>query len=174
MGLTHEEFQRLKRDDPRELDRRALAERRDFVFGVRDERAAFARNEWGGEFRVFVNQNVVLHLVPSYNGEMERPEELPEFCILPDDARRGQDATVRYEGVKDLDAFEGVHFYVSRDAYEKLVGELAGIVERYAEYPRLPDSLYGATEIVKLIASRVLEHPLVRAEREYDFTKWSF
>lgn len=171
--LTHDEAQRLKRDAPRELDRRALEERRDFLFGVRDLRAKFGE-EWGGEFRIFINQNVVLHLVPGFTDEMYGEAELPQFAVIPDDDRDGQDRTHTYEGFKDLDSFEGVIFYVSRDLYRALVDELADVAARYADYPRLPDMLYPESNFVRLIAERVLEHPVVRAEREYDFSKREF
>jgi hypothetical protein len=171
--LTHEEALRLKNEAPRELDRRALAERRDFVFGVRDLRSVYGR-EWGGEFRIFINQNVVLHLVRGFNEEMPGEAELPQFAVFPDDARAGEDRTHRYAGFEDLDDFDGVIFFVSRRDYDALVGELGAVTARYADYPRLPDTLYPEAKFVRLIAERVLEHPLVRAEREYDFTKREF
>ncbi|MGH7294761.1 MAG: hypothetical protein ACRELB_07510, partial [Polyangiaceae bacterium] len=70
--LTHEEARRLLKDAPRELDRRAVEERSDFLFGVRDLRAEFGR-EWGGEVRVLVNMNFVLHFVPRHTEEMRLP-----------------------------------------------------------------------------------------------------
>jgi hypothetical protein len=171
--LTHEEASRLRREAPEELDRRAFEERRDFLFGVRDLRRVFGV-EWGGEFRVFINQNVVLHLVPGFNAEMPGEPELPQFAVVPDDARRGEDRTHRYAGFKDLDDFDGVIFYVSRAEYASIVAELAEVASRYGDHPRLPDTLFGDAAFVRLIAYRVLEHPVVRAEREYDFSKREF
>src|SRR4051812_30329332 len=109
--LTHEEALRLKGDAPAELGRRALEERNEFLFGVKDLREDLGRT-WGGELRVIVNQNVVLHLVPRYNDEMRNLDELPQFSIFPDDEREGEDRQHRYEGFKDLDPFDGVVFYV--------------------------------------------------------------
>ncbi len=145
----------------------------DFFFGVSDRRATFGR-EWGGEFRVLINQNVNVHLVPRFNEEMRRPDELPQFSIFSNDARAGETDIVRYEAVKDLDAFDGAVFYVSSAVYEGLVRELAAIAGRYPEFPRLRDTAYPDTLLVKLIATRILEHPLVQAERQYDFTKRTF
>ncbi len=171
--LTHEEALRLQKEAPREFDRRALEERRDFLFGVRDLRARFGA-EWGGEFRVLINQNIVLHIVPGFNEEMPGVAELPQFVVFPDDERQGEDRTVTFEGFKDLDDFQGVIFYVSATDYEAMVAELEAVAARYADYPRLPDTLYAESKFVRLIAERVLEHPVVRAEREYDFTRREF
>ena len=151
----------------------ASDEEPDFFFGVSDRRATF-RHEWGGEFRVLINQNVNVHLVPRFNEEMRKLEELPQFSIFASDARAGQTGIVHYEAVKDLDAFDGAVFYVSSAAYDALVRELASIAERFPEFPRLRDTAYADTQIVRLIATRILEHPLVQAERQYDFTKRSF
>ena len=171
--LTHEEALRLKNDAPHELDRRALAERNEFLFGVGDHRAEQGR-EWGGELRALVNQNVVVHLVPRFNEEMRSLEELPQFTVFPDDEREGEDETHVYRGVKDLEDFEGVVFYVSQALYRALVRELGAVAGRYGDYPRLPDSLFAGTEFVGLLTRRILEHPLVQAERAYDFTKLAF
>ena len=171
--LTHEEALRLKNDAPHELARRAIEERNEFVFGVRDLRATFGR-EWGGEFRVIVNQNVVLHLVPRFTPDMENEAELPQFAVMPDDDHEGEDRTHRYEGWKDLEAFDGVIFYVTHEEYDALARELAAVAERYDDFPRLPDTLYPEAQLVRLIAGRVLEHAVVRAERDYDFTKRDF
>jgi hypothetical protein len=171
--LTHEEAVRLKNESPREFDRRALEERNEFLFGVRDLRDQLGR-EWGGEMRVVVNQNVVLHLVPRYNDEMRNLEELPQFTIFPDDEREGEDRTHRYEGVKDLEAFDGVVFYVGHERYDRIVSELVEATRLYGDYPRLPDTLFAGSEFVELLTTRVLEHPVVRAERPYDFSKRTF
>lgn len=171
--LTHEEALRLKNEDPHELDRRALEERNEFLFGVRDLRAELGR-EWGGELRVMINQNVVLHLVPRYNDEMRNVDELPQFAIFPDDDHHGEDRTHRYEGWKDLEPFDGVVFYVTAEEYKTLVRELAEAAARYGDYPRLPDTLFAGASFVPLLAARVLEHPVVRAERSYDFSKMNF
>ncbi|HVY61260.1 MAG TPA: hypothetical protein VHF22_06370 [Planctomycetota bacterium] len=171
--LTHEEALRLKNESPRELDRRALAEKDEFLFGVRDLRDSLGR-EWGGEVRVILNQNVVVHLVPRYNDEMRDIDELPQFTIFPDDDHEGEDRTHRYEGVKDLEDFEGVVFYVTGPQYAKLVAELCAAAGRYGDYLRLPDTLFGGTEFVKVLTTRVLEHPVVRAERSFDFSKRTF
>jgi hypothetical protein len=171
--LTHEEALRLKNEAPHELDRRALEEREDFLFGVHDLRASFGR-EWGGEFRVGVNMNVVLHFVPRLNAEMRVEAELPQFAVVPDDDRAGEDHAHPYEGWKDLEPFEGVIFYVSREQYDEIAEELATVAARYGDYARLPDTLYPGAAFVRLIATRVLEHPVVRAERQYDFSKRTF
>jgi hypothetical protein len=171
--LSHEEALRLKNDAPRELDRRALEEKDEFVFGVHDLRAELGR-AWGGEVRIILNQNVVVHLVPRYNDEMRNVDELPQFTIFPDDEHEGEDRTHRYEGFKDLEAFEGVVFYVTADQYARIVRELVLAAERYGDYLRLPDTLFGGSEFVKVLTERVLEHSVVRAERSYDFSKRTF
>jgi hypothetical protein len=171
--LTHEEALRLKNEAPDELDRRAIAERNEFLFGVRDLRSALGR-EWGGEVRVFLNQNVVVHFVPRYNDEMRTIDELPQFAVFPDDDHEGEDRTHTYEGVKDLDPFDGVVFYVGTEQYSQMVRELTSVAARYGEYQRLPDTLFADAAFVRLLTLRVLEHSLVRAERSYDFTKRNF
>lgn len=171
--LTHEETLRLKNEAPEELARRALEERSEFLFGVRDLREELGRS-WGGELRVMINHNVVVHFVPRYNDEMRNLDELPQFAVFPDDEREGDDRTHTYEGVKDLDPFDGVVFYVSADRYCQLVRELGAVSDRYGDYPRLPDTLFGEAEFVRLLTTRVLEHRLVRQERSYDFSKLTF
>ena len=171
--LTHDDAQRLLREDPRELDRRALEARAEFLFGVQDLRVA-KEVVWGGEVRALLNQNVVLHLVPRYNDEMRNLDELPQFVVFPDDARAGEDRTHRYAAVKDLEAFDGVVFYVSAAEYRSLVDELAGAARRYPGYLRIPDALYADGPFERFVRTRVLEHALVRAERSFDFTKHAF
>lgn len=171
--LTHEEAVRLKNEAPAELGRRALAERNEFLFAVSDRRSALG-SEWGGEVRLLVNQNIVLHFVPSFNAEMRDLEELPQFVVFADDERDGEDRTHCFEGVKDLDPFDGVVFYVNHALYGKLVRELVEAAERYGDFPLLPDSLFAGSSFVGLVTNRVLDHPAVRAEREYDFSKRVF
>jgi hypothetical protein len=170
---THDDAARLRRDAPAEADRRSLAERRDFIFSVRDLRDQ-AEPSWGGEFRVLVNQNLVLHFVPGLNEEMRDLSELPQFAVFPDDALAGEDRTHGYEGVKDLEAFEGVVFYVTREEYGRLRRELADAARRYGDWLRIPDALYEGSELVRLVAERVLEHSLVQAERRFDGSKRAF
>ncbi len=171
--LSHEEALRLKNQAPEELARRALEERSEFLFGVHDLRSALGR-EWGGEVRVMLNLNVVVHFVPRYNDEMRSVDELPQFCVFPDDEREGDDRAHAYEGVKDLEAFEGAVFYVGQELYDRLVRELVAVAAHYGDYAQLPDTLFGEAEFVKLMTTRVLEHPLVRAEKSYDFSKRTF
>src|SRR5688572_22754122 len=128
--LNHDEAQRLRREAPNEFDRRALEERNEFLFGALDCRDQLGR-EWGGEFRVPINQNVVLHFVPRYNDEMRTVDELPQFVVFADDDRHGEDRVHTYEPVKDLDAFDGVVFYVSQDDYRGMIRELGDVAARY-------------------------------------------
>ena len=171
--LTREEALALKASDPREFDRRVLSERKQFVFGVRDLRREFGR-DWGGEFRVFVNHNLVLHFVPRFNETMQDESELPQFAVFPDDSRDGEERRHWYEGGKDLDPYEGVIFFVTRQRYAAMVAELISVFEDYADYPRLPDTLFPGSVLVRLLSEKVLENPVVRAEREHDFTKFTF
>jgi len=171
--LTHEEALRLRREAPAELDRRATAEREDFTFGVRDLRHELGVT-WGGEIRLLLNQNVVVHFVPRYNDEMRFLDELPQFCVFPDDAREGEDMPHTYAAVKDLDAFDGVVFYVARARYDAIVRELVAVHERYGEWLRAPDTLFAGSEIVRLVNGRILENSLVRAESRFDGTKRTF
>lgn len=170
---THDDAARLRRDAPLEADRRSLSERRDFLFAVRDLREE-PPPSWGGEFRVLVNQNLVLHFVPGFNEEMRNLAELPQFAVFPDDALAGEDRTHGYEGVKDLDAFEGVVFYVASEEYELLRRELADAARRYGDWLRIPDALYEGSRLVRLVSERVLEHSLVQAERRFDGSKRAF
>ena len=73
-----------------------------------------------------------------------------------------------------LEAFDGVVFYVSQDDYRAMVRELGDVHARYGDYPRLPDTLYGGSAFVRMITTRVLEHPIVAAERPYDFRKRTY
>ena len=171
--LTHEEAARLRREAPSEADRRALEEREDFLFAVKDMREDLGV-AWGGEVRVLLNQNVVLHLVPRYNDEMRTIDELPQFCVFPDDDREGEDRTHTYAAVKDLEAFDGVVFYVSAESYRRIVAELVDAAARYGDWLRIPDTLYAGGEFVRAARERVLEHALVRAESRYDFSKRTF
>jgi len=167
-----EELKRLDRESPAELTRALLAERREFVFGVEDDRDDFGTS-WGGEFRVTLNKNVVLHFVPGMNAEMPDRSSLPQFSVMPDDLRDGDDEVVSfvYEDLKDVDPFEGVIFYVGRERYERLTDELADVARRYGAFDRIPDAYLPDSELVRMISRRVLEHPVVAAERPFDFSK---
>lgn len=174
--MTHDDLQRLLAGDDLELRRQAAQAREEFVFGVRDDREAFENGEWGGEFRILINHNIVLHLVPGFNRDMSRREEMPQFAIVfePEDERDSDDEVVLFEGVRDLDPYSGVHFHVGREEYDSLRDELAEISGQYRDFTFIPDVLYADTCLVRLIMNRVLVHRLVLDERRYDFTKLHF
>jgi len=86
--LSLAELRQLRKDQPRKLFNYLKQVERDFVFGVEDHRDEGSA-EWGGEFRVLLNRNVELHLVPRFNEEMSDSAELPQFCIMPDSELAG-------------------------------------------------------------------------------------
>jgi hypothetical protein len=174
--MTHEEALRLFADSPASLMQIALHRREAFVFAVRDDRDEPA-DTWGGELRVCVNQNVVLHLVPGFSEGMSTVDELPQFVAMPSQERAGEDEkrTVAGDEERALEPFEAVVFWVDPAEYERLVAELVDVAEAFGD-PRavLPDCAYPGARFVELIRERVLGHKVARDERPYDFSKRTF
>ncbi|MHC4392437.1 MAG: hypothetical protein ACYTFT_05745 [Planctomycetota bacterium] len=174
--MTHEEAIRLFAESPAALMQLSLQRREDFVFAVRDDRDEPA-DAWGGELRVCVNQNVVLHLVPGFSEGMSTVDELPQFAVMPSSERVGEDEqrTVAGDEERDLEPFEAVVFWVEPVRYERLVAELVEVAEAFGD-PRavLPDCAYPGARFVELIRERVLGHRVARDERPYDFSKRTF
>jgi hypothetical protein len=171
----HDELLRLAKQDPKELYRRIREETREFVFGAIDKREAFGE-EWGGEFRVMINHNIVLHIIPNYNGEMRSKSELPQFCIFADDERDGVDEEnlFEFEDDEDLGSFLGIIFYVSLEEYRRISGELEAVIGIYKGFTTIPDTYFLETRFVRLVSERVLRHPVIQEERRFDFSKLRF
>ncbi len=166
--LSLTELRQLRREQPRKLFSYLKQVERDFVFGVEDHRAE--ENEWGGEYRVLLNRNIELHLVPHYNEQMTNEDELPQFCVMPDSELAGTESE-RSIPIDDEESVPGVTFFVEPDAYDRMVDELAHVVEQYDDFDVIPDTYFLETELVNLIHRRVLEHETIKKEREYDFRR---
>ena len=167
--LSLAELRQLRRDSPTKLFAHLREVERDFVFGVEDHREEV--DEWGGEYRVLVNRNIELHLVPRFNAQMEKVDELPQYVIMPDDELAGTDAergiTIDDEG----ETVPAVVFYVEPDRYDRLVDELGEIVDRYDDFDVIPDTYFLETELVHMLTTRILEHEVVKKERAFDFRR---
>jgi hypothetical protein len=168
-NLSLTELRQLRRDSPRKLFAYLKQVERDFVFGVEDHREE--EDEWGGEFRVLVNRNIELHLVPRFNGAMEREDELPQYVVMPDAELAGTEDEREIVIDEDGETVKGVTFYVEPDAYDRLTDELAEIVGQYDDFDVIPDTYFLETELVQLLTRRVLEHATVKEERAYDFRR---
>ncbi|MFC1708131.1 hypothetical protein ACFL59_15150 [Planctomycetota bacterium] len=173
MPLTRELALQLQRETPHELASRALSERDEFVFSVRDSREREGVT-WGGEFRLCINRNLVLHFTPGFNEEMRNLTELPQFAIMPDEERDGHDEVHMYEGTEELEPFEGVIFWVGGQQYEGMVCEIMALAGAFEPRTLLPDVLCGNSHFVRFVTDRVLDNGVVRKERKFDFTKSSF
>jgi hypothetical protein len=167
-NLSLAELRQLRKEQPRKLFQYLKQVERDFVFGVEDHRQE--EEEWGGEYRVLLNRNIELHLVPRYNANMTNEDELPQFCVMPDSELAGTEAE-RSIPIDDEENVQGVTFFVEPDAYDRMVDELGTIVDQYQDFDVIPDTYFLDTELVSLIHRRVLEHETVKAEREYDFRR---
>lgn len=165
--LRADEIRTLQRDNPQGLFAHLHDVMRAFLFGVEDHRDEPDR--WGGEVRITINRNVVLHLVPGFNDDMLSVEELPQFCVFPheDLADSAEDTSQEVDG----DPIPGVVFYVTPDEYDRLVGEALQVSERYGDLDLIPDTYFLDTELIAFLNRTVLEHATVRAEREYDFKR---
>jgi hypothetical protein len=169
-NLSLAELRQLRRDQPQKLFKYLQEVERDFVFGVEDHREE--DDEWGGEFRVLVNRNIELHLVPRFNAAMERADELPQYVVMPDSELAGtEDERVIVFDEQDGETVKGVTFYVEPDTYDRLLDELSEIVAKYDDFDVIPDTYFLDTELVALLNNRILEHETVKAERAYDFRR---
>lgn len=168
-NLSLAELRQLRRDQPQKLFRYIQEVERDFVFGVEDHREE--KNEWGGEFRVLVNRNIELHLVPRFNEAMEIPDELPQYVVMPDAELAGTEEEREIVIDEDGETVKGVTFFVEPDVYDRLVDELAEVVGLYDDFDVIPDTYFLETELVNLLNRRVLEHETIKAERAFDFRR---
>jgi len=167
--LSLAELRQLRRDSPTKLFEHLRRVERDFVFGVEDHREEV--DEWGGEYRVLINRNIELHLVPRFNSQMEKVGELPQFVIMPDDELAGSDAEREITIDDEGETVPAVVFYVEPDRYDRLVDELSNIVDRYDDFDVIPDTYFLETELVHMLNSRILEHEHLKAERAFDFRR---
>lgn len=165
--LSEDEIRTLQRDNPQGLFAHLHQVMRAYLFGVENHREEF--DEWGGEVRITINRNVVLHLVPDFNDGMPTVDELPQFCVFPDEDRADSAEDTSQEA--DGDEIPGVVFYVAPDEYDRLVGEALQVHERFGDLDLIPDTYFLDTELIAFLNRTVLEHGTVRAEREYDFKR---
>jgi hypothetical protein len=169
--LTADEIRTLQRDNPQGLFAHLHDVQRAFLFGVEDHRDE--PEAWGGEVRLTINRNIVLHFVPRLNSEMSGLEELPQFCVFPDDAR-ADSAEDTSQRIDDDEEIPGVVFYVDPDEYDRMVGEATRVSERFGDLDLIPDTYFLDTELIAFVNRTVLEHGTVRTEREYDFKRGMF
>jgi hypothetical protein len=168
-NLSLGELRQLRRDQPQKLFKYLQEVERDFVFGVEDHREE--KNEWGGEFRVLVNRNIELHLVPRFNAAMEISDELPQYVVMPDAELAGTEDEREIVIDEDGETVKGITFYVEPDTYDRLVDELSEIIGQYDDFDVIPDTYFLETELVQILTRRVLEHEIIKAERAYDFRR---
>ena len=170
--LEGEEFERLRRDNPRQLYRYLMDMKQRFLFGVEDARPSDDADEykpiWGGVFKVLLNRNVILHLCPCFNEEMPGPEDLPQWSVFPDEMRAG--STEDTETVlPDGERIPGVCFFVDPDEFDVLIREAAQVAEAFPTWDAIPDSYYLDTDLVRFLTREVLEHPALERESKFDF-----
>jgi len=156
----------LRQEDPARLFQYLSEVEQSFLFGVEDRRE---EGGWGGALRVLLNRNIELHLVSGFNDDMETVDELPQFCVLPDDDRA--DTSLDTEQTVDGETIKGVVFYVEPQDYDMLCADAVRVAEDYPGWDLVPDSYFLGTELVAFLNRVVLEHPTVRAEREFDFKR---
>ncbi len=172
LGVT--DLQTLRRDNPQRLFRHLDVVRQAFLFGVEDHTDAEVEGEeeeegrWGGDFRVVINRNLVVHLLPGFREGTPSRAELPQLVVMPD-ADRADDAE-GFEATLDGDeTTRGVIFWVDPFDYDVLAREAQRIAAQYPGWDMIPDSYFLDTDLVRFISRTILEHPVVRAEQEYDF-----
>jgi len=165
--LRLDELQALRRDNPRALMRHLDTVRRGFLFGVEDD-AEREDGDWGGDFRVLINRNVTLHLLPGFREGAASREELPQFVVMPDPDRA--DAVEEHSVPGDADErLPARIFWIDPLDYDALAREAQEIAAQYRGWDLIPDTYYLHTELVRFVARTVLEEAQVRAEREFDF-----
>ncbi len=166
--LTDAQFRTLQRDNPKALFRLIEETRRCFVFGIEDRRDDES-GDWGGALRVVLNRNLTLHLVTGFNEDMSTREELPQFCLFPNEDRADQTEETSIE----VDEFtvKGLIFYVDPFDLDVYVREAALIAEAYPTWDAIPDTYYLDNELIRFITRSVLEEPLIAAERKFDFRR---
>lgn len=166
-ALPIDELRRLRDEEPEALHRHLLETRRGFLFGVEDHRDE--PEAWGGEVRVVINRNVVLHFVPRFNAAMSDKAELPQFTVFPDADRSDK---VEETGLRvDDELVRGVIFWVDPTEYDELLRGVVDVLERYEDWPAIPDTYFLDGPLVPFLERVVLEHPTIVAEREYDFRR---
>lgn len=167
--LSASELRELRQSNPEALFRHLTNVRQQFLFGVEDHRVEPEDEpEWGGDLRVLLNRNLMLHLVHGFTEAMPTPDTLPQFCVMPDAARAdstGETVTVLDDGER----IRGVVFYVDPEEYDVLARDAVRIAEEYVDWDLIPDSYYLDSELVRFVIRVVLEDATVAAERKYDF-----
>lgn len=167
--LTRDEIRSLRHSAPERLFRHLSQVEREFLFGVAARRQD--PQEWGGEWEVTINRNLVLHFVPGFNRAMTGVDELPQFCVFPSEDCPGTSEETEQEIDDEGETVAGVVFWVEPGDYAQMVEELAEIAERYGDVDIIPDTYFLETDLVDFLTRVVLEHPTVRVEREFDWKR---
>lgn len=150
-----------------------------FLFGV--ERFEPDEDRWGGLYRLTLNRNIEVHLIPDFNTAMLDASELPPFVVMPHALKLDVIEERPLAGHDDADADEpatGVTFYVSPEEFEEFLEEAEELVDDWRadpfearstqSFPFLPESFFRSLDLVQLINLRILPHALVEAQRRYD------
>ena len=116
---------------------------------------------------MLLNRNLSLHLVPAFTADMSSVSQLPQFCVMPNEDRIDQVETTEID--VDGDRIRGAIFYVDPFEYDVYLREAIHINEEYADWEAIPDSYYLDTGLVSFIGRTVLDQPVIRVEREFDF-----
>lgn len=150
-----------------------------FIFGVE----AFEPDQdlWGGEFRITLNRNIELHLVPDFNTAMLDASELPQYSVLPSENLAGTvkvRALAKHDDDDDEDPGQGLIFYVSPEEFKVFRDECQEIVdawradpfedERVLSFPFLPESCFRDFDLMQWMLEKVLSHPVIHKARRYD------
>ncbi len=169
--LKLRDLEGLRRSDPEQLFRHLDEVRQTFLFGVEDrsEEEDEEGERWGGDYLVRINRNLALHLAPGFRPGMESRAQLPQFCVMPDEDRADQAEEFQADAGDAGEQAGGVIFWVDPYEYDVLAREAEQIASEYRGWDLIPDSYFIQHELVRFITRTVLDHPAVRAEREYDF-----
>lgn len=167
-ALSLEELRTLRHDNPTGLFRHLADVQKAFLFGVEDHREEEER--WGGEVRVIVNRNVELHFVPALSDAMRTMDELPQFSVFPSE-ERADTVEQTSQLIDDGEEVKGAIFYVDPTEYDVLVGAATEVIDRYEDFDLIPDTYFLESPLLQFVERTVLEHELVRAEREFDFRR---
>lgn len=163
--ITDAQFRALQRDNPKALFRVLEEIHQHFFFGIEDHRED--ESNWGGRLRLLINRNLTLHLVDGFTTDMLSEEELPQFCVMPDENRGDQ--TVRTSIDVEGEEVKGAIFYVDPFEFDGFVRDAIRISEEYRTWDAIPDAYYLDTDLVRFVRRVVLEEEVVSAERKFDF-----
>ncbi|MBI2932311.1 MAG: hypothetical protein HYY16_11725 [Planctomycetes bacterium] len=159
---TRQELEALLKEGAYEEHVRAAM--KDFCFTI--TRHEGKHRVWFGDASVTINRNVTFNF---FTTDVREDPGLEPYPVVR--GERTETVEIRVRLVADDPSAEYVVpvFYLSPQEFRAALDSMEHIKADYGDLRILPDAYFEDTEIVQLLAQRLLQHPKVKEERAADW-----